>query len=199
MWMPMLLQQVVSVDSVEKLMGMVALGSGMLFSTYRWGVKPTYQRGRSLAKRITEGLTAVEVIKMDVKHIKERTAVGAAYQRCLSNHMSIGIFECDRDGSLSWINETFGELTGLRLEDAKGNGWLSAVVDGDRRRVGNEWSQAAMQAVHAVIYCTVQNRETKREHPVRIDADVIGNGNPVGWVCTVERTDDHVNGDKTLP
>lgn len=193
------LQQVVQVDTLEKSLSAVVLGGTVIYTTYRFGVRKLWDKSQEVGRTFRSAVKTVNQIKEDVAHIKNRTALGAAYQRCLSNHMSIGIFECDNYGSVTWINETFGELTGLTLDDAQGNGWFSAIADTDRRRVTNEWALATQQAVHAVIYCTMQNRETKREHPVRIDADVVGNGNPVGWVCTIERTDDRVNGDHAIP
>ncbi len=55
------------------------------------------------------------------------------------------VWRCDPDGGLVWISEAWLELTGLTLEEAKGYGWLPAVVDEDQEPYLQVWQRAVAE------------------------------------------------------
>jgi PAS domain S-box-containing protein len=66
----------------------------------------------------------------------------------------VGIFECDPDGEVVFVNDRWCEQTGVSHSDALGRGWLAAVHPDDAERVKRLWSDAIERAVE----CTTELR-----------------------------------------
>jgi PAS domain S-box-containing protein len=65
--------------------------------------------------------------------------------RILASHAPVGIFQEDRNGIRTYVNERWCHITGSTLETAMGWGWLRLVHPDDRELVENEW-RAALQS-----------------------------------------------------
>ncbi len=55
------------------------------------------------------------------------------------------IWTATADGSVDWFNRRWLEYSGLSLAESVGVGWLSAVHEEDRARVGEHWSRACRE------------------------------------------------------
>lgn len=62
--------------------------------------------------------------------------------RTLSETAPAGIFRTDRDGSVTYVNDTWCRLSGLSAEQAMGKGWLDALPPEDRAHVSEAWDNA---------------------------------------------------------
>jgi PAS domain S-box-containing protein len=62
--------------------------------------------------------------------------------RALSESAPIGIFQTNPDGTCSYTNPHWQELTGLSLEASLGHGWKQAIHPEDRDQVSAEWDSA---------------------------------------------------------
>jgi PAS domain S-box-containing protein len=73
--------------------------------------------------------------------------------RTLASHAPVGIFQEDRNGIRTYVNERWCQITGASLETAMGWGWIRLVHPEDRELVDSEW-RAALQAgvSHAAEY-----------------------------------------------
>ncbi len=54
----------------------------------------------------------------------------------------LGIFEADTSGKVVFVSTRWQELTGLNARAAKGDGWLSSVLEEDRERIARAWGLA---------------------------------------------------------
>ncbi|MFY9821100.1 MAG: PAS domain S-box protein [Thermoanaerobaculia bacterium] len=79
------------------------------------------------------------------RDITERKATEAALRaselrfRTLTAHAPVGIFMTDRKGDYLFVNECWCEITGLSLEEARGQGWIRALHPDDKERIFHEW------------------------------------------------------------
>ncbi len=63
--------------------------------------------------------------------------------RSLCEQSAMGIFLADPDGNCTYVNQSGCELLGMALEQAIGDGWVSALHPDDRYRVTRHWKAAA--------------------------------------------------------
>lgn len=54
----------------------------------------------------------------------------------------VGVYEANREGRFTFVNEKFCQLTGLDISQALGDGWMKSIYHEDRQRVLQEWSDA---------------------------------------------------------
>ena len=62
----------------------------------------------------------------------------------------VGVYEADREGRCTFVNEKWCEMAGMDPNEALGEGWIDAIYPEDRQRVLNEWlaAKAQKQPVH---------------------------------------------------
>jgi PAS domain S-box-containing protein len=67
--------------------------------------------------------------------------------RTLTKTAPVGIFETDATGLTTYVNETWMEYSGMKFEEAMGDGWLDAVHTEDRDWLAKGWhSKTEIQA-----------------------------------------------------
>ena len=64
----------------------------------------------------------------------------------LASLSSVGIFRADAGGGLFFANSKWSDISGLGLDDARGEGWLAAVHPEDRDRVILAWQDVIANA-----------------------------------------------------
>lgn len=57
----------------------------------------------------------------------------------------VGIFETDINGNCIYVNARWSEITGLSIEDAKGDGWAKALHPEDKDKIYTEWSASTVE------------------------------------------------------
>lgn len=143
------------------LLGIAAIiGGGMLF-VWRKVVRPSYRYIRERMRRVTEAFDSVAAIRKEVfpnggsslrdavnstshtvREMSRAVAMSIAQNRSLAEQMETGMFEGDANGLIVWANRSLRQVTGLRMEQIVGSGWVNAVHDDDRRRIENDWAMA---------------------------------------------------------
>ncbi len=78
----------------------------------------------------------------DRKQIESALAESKARYRTLLTAAPTGIFQTDLAGNCLFINQKCGELMGLSVTAALGQGWLKAIHPDDRQLIDREWSKA---------------------------------------------------------
>ncbi len=63
------------------------------------------------------------------------------YQTLLSLS-PVGVFHADTNGRYTFVSTRWCEITGLKLEQAQGEGWLQGIHSEDREQLGQKWSNA---------------------------------------------------------
>ncbi len=123
----------------------------------QWTAKEPYQLPKSIlwAAGIVLGLffTATGIILLLRRQVRLRTLkLSLANQelqksekryQTLTNISPVGIFRTDPDGSTTYVNPKWSEISGLPAEKALGDGWLEAVHPGDRDRLAHVWKESA--------------------------------------------------------
>lgn len=61
--------------------------------------------------------------------------------RNLLEHSPVGIALTDAKGGVMFVNERWCKMSGLTLEQARGEGWTNAIHPKDRRRIFKEWKE----------------------------------------------------------
>jgi two-component system sensor histidine kinase/response regulator len=62
--------------------------------------------------------------------------------KCMS---PVGIFHTDAEGRCLAVNSRWCEITGLKLEEALGEGWAQALHPDDSERTTKEWNRATRE------------------------------------------------------
>lgn len=97
----------------------------------------------------------------------------------LDRETASAFFECDPQGKCIWVSRFWRKLTGMDLEDAKGNGWELGVAEDCRERVSELWSEAIAKRrpfEATVVYADKDgNRSTMRvtANPIQEDSGEI--------------------------
>jgi PAS domain S-box-containing protein len=140
------------------ILGIGGLISGGALFFYRKALVPLYGYARAKVKRISDALDAIDAIKKEVfpngsgsmrdsvdrsekmvRKMAKNIFMSLAQNRSLFEQSETGMFEGDEEGELLWANRAFRQMTGMRLEQLDGSGWINAIHDDDRRRVENDW------------------------------------------------------------
>ncbi len=67
--------------------------------------------------------------------------------KILATVAPVGIFYTDTQGSCLYTNEKWSEITGISLEQAKGDGWLKGLLPEDKDFVFAQWSRLANEGI----------------------------------------------------
>ena len=102
-----------------------------LVGSYGYLIKPFQDRDLKVTIEMAIQRSSQErELRRSEKHFRTLATVSAA-----------GIYMADAKGAYRYVNERWCEMTGLRPEEAYGDGWLGAVHPDDRRRIRAEWKR----------------------------------------------------------
>jgi PAS domain S-box-containing protein len=59
----------------------------------------------------------------------------------LSEMSPVGIFRTSKNGSTTYVNPKWSEISGLNIDEASGDGWINAVHPEDRIKLMNTWEE----------------------------------------------------------
>jgi len=112
--------------------------------------------------------------------------------RVLAESAPVGIFRTDVQGSTTYVNPRWCEISQLSSEEALGNGWLKAVHPDDMHIVAFNWQQTTMASASS-------NAEYRFVHPDGSIVWVIGqavpqsdeNGQIMGYIGTITDITEH--------
>jgi len=105
----------------------------------------------------------------------------------LERIVGVGIYICDSDGKCNAVNEVLCELFGRDSQDMRGKGWLGAIIEKDRDRVNQEWTNAVINGVPFSTTYIIHNDRLEQEITCYTDAyAIVSPGGAVvgfvGWV-----------------
>ncbi|TDX01431.1 PAS domain S-box protein [Dinghuibacter silviterrae] len=119
------------------------------------------------------------------KRTEEELIISTLNYQTLTESSPVGIFRTDASGWTTYVNPRWCQITGIRKEDALGNGWQGAVHPDDRAVLFREWEQATVQERASVAEYRFVNPDGKvtwilgQAVPERgIDREILG------WVGT---------------
>jgi PAS domain S-box-containing protein len=82
-------------------------------------------------------------------------------QRWLMENQNIPIFEADKEGLCTWVNEEYAQMFGKSATFFLGNGWKNIIHPDDRKRVEEHWEHCVKDAIDSedVFRVVADNRE----------------------------------------
>ncbi len=105
---------------------------------------------RGVSRDVTRRLQAEEEIRKLNEGLEQRVVERTRELqesrnlfRTLTAVAPVGIFRTDAAGNCVYVNERWCEIAGITKEQARGEGWAGAIHPEDRKRVLEEWYQAA--------------------------------------------------------
>lgn len=129
-------------------------------------------------ERLTE---MAELVLSEATGAKERV-------RQLFRALDVPVYETDNNGWRLYVNPAWTHLTGLPIDDARGEGWAESIHHDDRDRVFEAWDRAVeSEKAFALVYRIV-NVQTGVETNVRSSASPIHDSREtvVGWIGTLD-------------
>ncbi|MFQ5965113.1 MAG: response regulator [Candidatus Scalinduaceae bacterium] len=128
-----------------------------------------------IIKQITERKQAEEKLRKSEEHY-----------HALAKLSPVGMFHTDSEGHCLYVNERWCEITGLAMEEAKGEGWARALHPDDRDRIFTKWYQAAKsKSIFKSEYRFLQPDGTITWVFGQALPEIVDNGDLVGYVGTM--------------
>jgi PAS domain S-box-containing protein len=123
---------------------------------------------------VTEQLAVLDALAASEARFRNLTAISP-----------VGIFETDLEGSCVYVNGKWMELTGLTMEQARGDGWSAGVHPDDRDCVFSQWA-ACMASQEPFVAAFRYTGGSGGTVPVHVEARIIhdASGVPTGWLGT---------------
>ena len=81
-------------------------------------------------------------VEGELRHTEARLMASERFRE-LADFAPVGILMLEADGSCSYVNPHWLQITGQSMSEARERGWLEAVHPEDRERVGERWSRLA--------------------------------------------------------
>jgi PAS domain S-box-containing protein len=102
-------------------------------------IQPIYDSNGLVSRYIYIGFDITEQ-----KAVEEALEKNKNFLQKLMGSAPVGFFLADASGQCQLINEKWSKMSGLRLRQAVGFGWLAAVHPEDRDKVALAWSELTM-------------------------------------------------------
>lgn len=100
-------------------------------------IKAKFLRNKNGVPYGIQGITS-DITKR--KKTEEELQKSQQLFKTLTTVTQVGIFQTQPDGSTTYVNPKWEELSGITLLEAQGNGWLNAVHPDDREKLQNHWT-----------------------------------------------------------
>lgn len=92
----------------------------------------THNSGTSLKDFVSQ-------IKTDVKSNTQLTTTILNRQRWMLDNRSEPIFETNKDGKFTWVNDAFIRLTDRGFKELKDNNWVNVLHEDIRNDIAKDW------------------------------------------------------------
>jgi PAS domain S-box-containing protein len=135
--------------------------------------------GVGIGQRITE-------LNGRQRHILAMLAIIDIKKKLLEDHVRVATFTTDASGNCVDVSQRYMRLTGMTMEELRGNGWKLGIAPGDLARWESEWAKAFAERRIFIGETLYINRLTGKLTPVRVTAyPVKSEGVLVCYVGTV--------------
>lgn len=118
--------------------------SGLLYVQHRDGSQRVWEFNNRVVNDVS-GAPFVMGNALDIterRRYEQRMREQQAELEAVNDGSPLGLFRAGLDGAYSYVNRAFERMSGLRSDEARGDGWLSAVHPEDRDRAAQEWRAA---------------------------------------------------------
>lgn len=121
----------------------------------------------------------------ELKQAQEEIARSTAQRQFLAESMPLIVWTANAEGKVDFVNKQFETYTGIRADDALGDGWLQAVHADDLKRLKNLWSEAVQTKNDFQLEIRLQvGGSDYHWNILRAKAMQYGDASLVRWVIT---------------
>lgn len=108
--------------------------------------------------------------------------------RQLFRALDVPVFETDNNGWFRYVNPAWTRMTGLSIDESRGEGWAEALHPEDRNRVFETWESAIQQGKPFTAVYRFRHVQSEEVTEVRGSASPIHDGREavVGWIGTLD-------------
>ena len=141
-----------------------------------------------LDRRFSEADMRIDHLTKMAELVLEEASGAKERVRQLFRSLDVPVFEADKKGWRLYVNPAWTHLTGLPIDEARGEGWGEAVHPEDRDRVFQAWELAVEGGAAFTLVYRTRNVLTGVVTNVRSSASPLHNGQEsvVGWIGTLD-------------
>lgn len=147
--------------------GSIATTGGLLYSAYKFVVRPTHRFIRSVRQFVAQHQQIFMIVQKelrpnagsslrDVVHrIDDQLTRLESRGQTIVRHSKMPVWETDAAGRYLYVSNDFAAMLHRLPEDMYGHGWLNAVCPDDRVNVEDAWFDAIRQRrdfLHEITY-----------------------------------------------
>ncbi|HAN19460.1 MAG TPA: hypothetical protein DCQ24_12410 [Bacteroidales bacterium] len=119
------------------------------------------------------------------KHAQDALQKNEQQFKALTEEAPVGIFKTDANGNTTYVNPRWCEISGIGLNEAKGNGWINAVHPDDRGIITEGWQKAVEKSESSLAeYRFLRPDGTISWVSGKAVAQVDDKGNLIGYIGT---------------
>ncbi len=112
--------------------------------TYRWVLEQSIPLQSSAGRIEAYVSSCVDLSSRNAEELEDQN--NEARFRAVSEAAPLGIFVTDSAGNFTYTNHQFQRISGQKVEESLGSGWLRAIPPEDRDRVSKSWYDATQTA-----------------------------------------------------
>lgn len=124
----------------------------------------------------------------DVTHLyqlRQSVAKSEKKYQTLAQMSPVGLFYADKKGACLYVNDKWCEISGLSMEEALGDGWISGLYEEDKALVFKQWGNAAEQKIPFKLEYRFQQGGGIRWVLGQALAEMTEDGEIIGYVGTI--------------
>lgn len=100
---------------------------------------------------------------------------------------SVGIFETDREGKVIRVNPSFTRMTGLTIEEARGNGWINMIAPQQRHEIETRWQESILRERNFEEDTFLIKNGQRLRARLKIFIMQDGSGKTIGFRCKMSK------------
>ncbi|PTN05618.1 PAS domain S-box protein [Mangrovibacterium marinum] len=117
----------------------------------------------------------------------------------LTEKSPVGIFRAKPDGSLSYVNPRWCEISGLNCENAKQNGWSENIHPDDRKKLIDEWNKTITRGHDSKIEFRFIRKDGSAKWVICfVSQELDANNQLVGYIGTIIDIDERKKAERKL-
>lgn len=155
---------------------------------------PVYNEFGEVYRRagVAQDITKRKQAEVELRESEQRYA-------SLAEAAPVGIFRTDAQGNCVYVNDRWCQIAGLKLDVAKGTGWIQAIHPADRDQIVTEWERAAQKDLPFRMEYRFQrhNGDVTWVFGQAVAERAI-NGELVGYIGTITDISDRVSAELAL-
>lgn len=135
----------------------------------------------------------------DRKKIEEVLKNSELLYRSLTSNAPVAIFNINKEGNCTYVNEEWIKYAGMSFKEAMGKGWQNAFHPGDKERVLHQWQQAILNNTEFKSELRFQDANGKTTWLVAKATKLLdANNNLYGYIGMASDITERINNEKEL-